>query len=157
MSKGGQSSLDQRLAELRSAYSQKAALFADNHPDMRALLQVIAAVEKEIAAANARIASEPPLSIDDPALGFDVRLIAEKISMVDQAIETAKKRQIELASSVEELQKLVVATSGVGANLQSMERKRAVLQARSDDITITLSRRGLANAWRKTSRPSGSR
>jgi polysaccharide biosynthesis transport protein len=135
---GGGNALEQQLSQLQSAYEQRAVLYAPSHPEMRTLNRQISVVQKEIEQAKTKIADAKPVSVDDPSLGIEMRLIAQKISAIDQSIVRARSRGAELEKSVETLKTVVLMTPGVGATLQSMERKRQTLQGRADEISAKL-------------------
>jgi polysaccharide biosynthesis transport protein len=132
------SPLQQELDKLQLAYTQYAAVYSDSHPEMRSLKKQISSLQKQIEASKAALVNAKPVNLEDPNLGVEVRLIAEKISSLDNAIADAKARSITLSKAIEVLQKNIQATSGIGAELDSLERKRAALQASADDIEIKL-------------------
>lgn len=129
----------QEMEVLQAKFAQQSAVLTANHPDMRSLQRQIAALQKNIDAFNAAIANAKPLQADDPNLSLELRLMAERITSLKLAIAQNAKRRLDIVATVEELKKIITATPSVGANLDSMLRKRSALQASTDDLATKLS------------------
>ncbi len=126
--------MEQQLAKLQMEYAQKSAIFADSHPEIRALETEIKTVKKQIAFANANLQKVKPIDTKDPNLSAEMQLVAEKLASIDQAVVEAKKRSEVLTKSVEVLKQNIEGSSTVTANLESLMRKRGALQENVDSI-----------------------
>ncbi len=131
--------LEQQLAKLQLAYTQNSAIYSETHPEMRALRTQIKTIQKQIAEASASAQDAKPIDTSNPNLSADMQLAAEKLRTIDQSVEEAKKRQQDLARAAEETKKNIEGTAAVTANLESLLRRRATLQASSDEIESKLS------------------
>src|SRR5207253_5613130 len=134
----GGDSLEQQLQALQSLYSQRSVLYSENHPDMRSLRKQISLMQKEVAQARNDLASAKPVDSNDPTLGVELRLIAQKMAALDQSIALTIKQRAELVKSVASLQDMIAKSPEIGAALLSLERKRDALQKSADDISAKL-------------------
>jgi polysaccharide biosynthesis transport protein len=128
----------QEMEALQAKFAQVSAVLTANHPDMRSLQRQISALQKKIDTENASMANAKPLQADDPNLSLELRLMAERINSLKLAIAQNARRRLDIVASVEELKKVITATPSVGANLESMLRKRSALQTSTDDLASKL-------------------
>jgi polysaccharide biosynthesis transport protein len=132
------SGFQQELETLQAKFAQQSGVLSANHPDMRSLQRQINAVENKIEALNKAAASAKPIEANDPNLSIELRLMAEKISSMKQAILENNKRHANTLADVEKLKKVITDTPSVGANLESLLRRRTALQASADDMANKL-------------------
>ena len=138
-SPGGGQSIEDQLNTLKSDYAQRTAIYSESHPEMRAMRKLIAARQAAVDKAKQEAASAPPLAVDDPSLSVESRLIAQKIETIDGNIALLLKQREELNTSIDVLQKIILQTPQVGADLAALERKRDALQKSNDDMANKLS------------------
>jgi polysaccharide biosynthesis transport protein len=136
--KGPSNGFQQELEILQAKFAQQSAVLSPNHPDMRSLQRQITAVQSKIDAVNSANATAKPIEANDPNLSIELRLMAEKISSMKAAIVANDKRRIDTLSNVAALKKVITDTPSVGANLESLMRRRTALQASADDMANKL-------------------
>ncbi len=134
----GVSTLEKQLTTLQAEYLQRKVTYTEAHPSMRALKLQISVTAKELEKARLEAANAKPMDSSDPLLPLDLKLIAQKIEIIDEQLALNAKRKAELERSVATLRDVITKSPEVGAQLQSLERTRVSLQEQVDEFQVRL-------------------
>lgn len=130
----------QQLDALRAELTQKSAIYADDHPEIKALKNQIAAVEKQAEIVASTPKPEATLSQADKAkMDLSTRIVAEKMDTVDRQIALYNEQRTTLADAVSALNTVLSKAPEVQNRLVAMERQRDITQKSLDDISGKLS------------------
>ena len=134
----GPAAIDQQLTRLEEQLAQASTIYAPAHPEIRALTAQIASLKSQIA--NRPQAAVPVSRTDAAPSKLDPTdaLVEQRFASIDQIIAQSQRRIDELNKSNDELQLNIQGTPAVTANLESLQRKRAAMQAGYDEIQIKL-------------------
>ena len=147
---GGEADPFRRLDLLRSELAQKSAVFAESHPDIKALRSQIRALEKDTESNLAGKPAEGGLSDDEKEkLDLNTRIVAEKIETIERQLKLYTEQREATANAITELTKVLSQAPEVQINLALMERQRASYQKGLDDISGKLSEARLGEQLEK--------
>ena len=137
-----QSQTESRIEALKADIATKSAVYADAHPEMRALRRALAAMEaeqKKIGHLQPSSAQADEINTGDKG-GLETQLIREKMAALDGRIAFLnKKRQQNVAQSIS-LKDVISRSPEIGASLGTLERRRASLQKSLDEVSEKLAR-----------------
>ena len=133
-----QSALGRQIQALREELGRKKILYKDSHPDVQALAQQLRALEE--AQANKKpepkpVKAESPPDASLEAGSIEVMMLKEKITNLEGRRELLTKRREELATSIAEIDALIVRIPEVQVTLTNLERQREVVQRGLEELT----------------------
>lgn len=132
---------EQEVAALQAEYDKGLLVYSANHPNMRSMKRVLDAKKKALEKQQAQIASVKTDAAGAQAqpLSLEVRVLNEKIATIDSQIELLTKQRENLLVSNDSLQKIILVTPQVGAELAALDRQREALQRSIDQMSDKLS------------------
>ncbi len=138
----GQSQTESRIEALKADIATKSAVYADTHPEMRALRRALAAMEAE----QKKIGTLQPSSAQANEIetgekgGLEVQLIREKMAALDGRIAfLSKKRQQSVALSIA-LKEVISRSPEIGSTIGGLERRRTSIQKSLDEVSDKLAK-----------------
>jgi succinoglycan biosynthesis transport protein ExoP len=132
----GQNDPFRQLELLRSELAQKSVIFADSHPEIKAIKGQIAALEKQIAAIpkNEGEGREmPPAELSK--LDLNSRIVAEKLNTIERQIALYTTQKDATSKAIAALTTVLSQAPEVQINLALIERQRDGLQKALDEIS----------------------
>ena len=154
----GQNNPFRQLEALKSDLAQKSAVYSDSHPEIKALKGQIAALEKQLGPLEANTEDAPPSPNDLKKLDLNSRIVAEKMDTIE--------RQLKLYTYAEggNFRGRLPTSIWSWARLRRCRSIFPSLSGKGRGCRKPLGRsatswvpRGLANRWKRTSRPSAFR
>lgn len=138
------SALEQHMATLQLELSQKSAVFAPTHPEIRAMRLKIDLIQRLITTAKSSAKTPTTVSEIKESTNPDLQVINEKLQSLSDAMETAKKNIAKLTETASTLKQNVAQTPSTGSLLDTIIRKQAALQTSADELAVKLSQANLA-------------
>lgn len=137
-----QSQMESRIEALKADIATKSAVYADTHPEMRALRRALAAMEdeqKKIGRLQPSSAQADETNMGDKG-GLEAQLIREKMAALDGRIAfLSKRREQNVALSIS-LKDVISRSPEIGALLGTLERRRASFQKSLDEVSEKLAK-----------------
>ena len=126
------------LEALKAKLYASSAVMSADHPEIKALKQQIAALEKQLKSPDAAAAPEKLVPEDMAKLDLGTRVAAEKIVTVERRRQLLLAQRANLARNIEGLKGLIARIPEVQKGLSRLERQRDVLQKSLDELSFKL-------------------
>ncbi len=126
------------LEALKAKLAASSAVMSADHPEIKALKQQIAALEKQLLSHDAAPAPEKLVPEDMAKLDLGTRVAAEKIVTVERRRQLLLAQRANLARNIEGLKGLIARILEVQKGLSRLERQRDVLQKSLDELSFKL-------------------
>ncbi|MBD2750176.1 hypothetical protein IC232_26270 [Microvirga sp. BT688] len=139
-----------RLQTLREELAGKASLYSDTHPEIRTLKQQIALLEEQIQAALSEINAGG--QVDPSSLPPDLRLVAERIKMLDTRRSFLSQRREEISRTINTLERGITQAPEVEAVLRTLQGQREAVRRSLDELTARLAAAELMERLEKDER-----
>ena len=129
----------QDLGTLKKQLAVKRTLYTDNHPDIRSLLNQIAALESQQSGrTNAGDSQEDQAGAQRGELTLEERLLRGRISALKQREAQAAKKRNEVAKNMDRIQNLIAQIPGVEEVLRRFSVESEAIRKDLEDLTAKL-------------------
>lgn len=146
----GQNDPFRQLELLRAELAQKSVIFADSHPEIKAIKGQISALEKQIEAIPKDKADSSKMSQAELSkLDLNSRIVAEKLGTIERQIALNTEQKNATSKAIAALTAVLSQAPEVQINLALIERRRDGLQKALDEISGKLSEARLGEQLEK--------
>jgi uncharacterized protein involved in exopolysaccharide biosynthesis len=129
-----------QLDMLRAELAQKAAIYSNSHPEIKALKGQIAAMEKQLEALLQNTGGGDKLSPEaSKRLDLNSRIVSEKMDTIERRLTLYRTQRVSIEATVTALNAVLNQAPEVQINLSLIERQRAGLQRSLEEISAKLS------------------
>ena len=132
-------SIAKQLDAAKAELARKRSIYTDSHPDIRALKEMIAALEAQERGALPVASGKKELApADSQNLSLGAKLTLQKIKAVKARRAYLQQQRDTVAKSVDDLNKVIANIPEVQSLLGNLERQRDMAQKQLDDLTAKL-------------------